>query len=90
MGKKDLYKLTDKELLVEKKKLMKSKLFYATSIGFLAGILLFGVVAWSLNPERHLGFLIPMLIPVVFIYKLLKAPNQNKDLEDVLKERKLN
>ena len=90
MEKKDLYKLTDKELLVEKKKLMKSKIFYATAFGVLAGILIFGVVAWSLNPEKQLGFLIPMLIPVVLIYRMLKTPNQNKELEDVLKERKLN
>ena len=90
MEKKDLYKLTDEELLVEKKKLMKSKLWYATSIGFLVGILIFGLVSWSLFSEKRFGFLIPMLIPVVFIYRLLKAPNKNKDLEDVLKERKLN
>ena len=90
MEKKDLYKLTDQELLVEKKKLMKSKLFYATAIGFLAGILIFGFVAWSLSPEKRFGFLIPMLIPIIFIYRMLKAPNKNKDLEDVLKERKLN
>jgi hypothetical protein len=89
MKKKDLYKLTDEELLIQKKKLMKSKIFYATAIGFLAGILIFGMVAWSLNPEKHLAFLIPMLIPVVFIYRMLRAPNKNKDLEDVLKERKL-
>ena len=90
MGKKDLYKLTDEELLVEKKKLKKSKVFHATSIGFLAGILLFGVISWSLSSEKHLGFLIPMLIPVAFIYGLLKNPNKNKDLEDVLRERDLN
>jgi hypothetical protein len=90
MEKEDLYKLTDEELLVEKKKLMKSKLFYATSIGFLVGILIFGLVSWSLLSDKHFGFLIPMLIPVIFIYRLLKNPNKNKDLEDVLKERKLN
>ena len=90
MEKKDFHKLTDEELLVEKKKLRNSKLWYATWIGFLAGILIFGVFSWSLSSEKHLGFLIPMLIPVVFIYKLLKTPNKNKDLEDVLKERKLN
>jgi hypothetical protein len=90
MEKKDLYKLTDEELLVERKKLMKSKLWYAIWIGFLAGILIFGVVAWSLNPEKKLGFLIPMFFPAFFIYKLLKTPNKNKDLEDVLKERGLN
>jgi hypothetical protein len=90
MEKKDIYKLTDEELLVEKKKLMKSKLWYATWIGFLAGILIFGVVSWSLSSEKRIGFLIPMLIPVVFIYRLIKTPNKNKDLEEVLKERKLN
>lgn len=89
MEKKDLYKLTDEELLVEKKKLKKSKLFHATTIGFFAGILIFGVVSWSLSSEKRLGFLIPMLIPVAFIYRLLKNPNKNKDLEDVLKERDL-
>jgi hypothetical protein len=89
MEKKDIYKLTDEELLVEKKKLKKSKLFHATAIGFLAGILIFGVVSWSLSSEKRLGFLIPMLIPVAFIYRLLKNPNKNKDLEDVLKERGL-
>lgn len=90
MEKKDLQNLTDDELLVEKKKLKQSKLFYATAIGFLAGILIFGFVSWILNPERRLGFLIPMLIPVVFIYRLLKNPDKNKDLEEVLKERGLN
>ncbi|MCB2222519.1 MAG: hypothetical protein KQI35_19200 [Bacteroidetes bacterium] len=69
MEKKDFYKLTDEELLVEKKKLKKSKLFHATAIGFLAGILIFGVVSWSLSSEKRLGFLIPMLIPVAFVRK---------------------
>jgi hypothetical protein len=90
MEKKDLSELTDEELLIEKKKLKNSKIFHAVSIGFLAGILIFGVVSWSLSSEKHLGFLIPMLIPIAFIYKLVKNPNKNKDLEDVLKERDLN
>ena len=89
MDKEDLYKLTDEELLVEKKKLRKSKIFHATAIGFLAGILIFGVVSWSLSSEKRIGFIIPMLIPVVFIYRMLKGPNKYKDLEDVLKERNL-
>ncbi|MCW5924491.1 MAG: hypothetical protein KIS77_19385 [Saprospiraceae bacterium] len=90
MKKNDIYNLTDEELLAEKKKMRKSKLFYAIWIGFLAGIFLFGVVSWGLSSEKRLGYLIPMLIPVFFIYKLLKAPNNHKELEDVLKERKLN
>jgi ATP/ADP translocase len=90
MKKEDLSKLTDEELLVEKKKLKQSKVFHAISIGFLAGILLFGVISWSLSSEKKLGFLIPMLIPIVFIYNLLRSPNKNKNLEEVLSERDLN
>jgi len=90
MEKNKLYELTDEELLLEKKKLKKSKIYHATIIGFLVGILIFGVVSWILNPEKHWGFFIPMLIPIVFIYKMVKSQNKNKDLEDVLKERSLN
>lgn len=89
MDKNDLYKLTDEELLAEKKKLQKSKIFHAASIGFLAGILIFGVVSWAINSEKKFGFLIPMFIPVFFIYRMLKNQNMNKDLEEVLKERGL-
>lgn len=45
MDKNDLYKLTDEALLEQKKKMMKSKLWYSLSIGFLSGILIFGVVS---------------------------------------------
>jgi len=89
MEKKDFYIMTDEELLVEKKKLKKSKLFHATAIGFLIGILIFGVAAWSLNPEKQLVFLLPMLITVIFIFRTLKSSNKNKELEAVLKERNL-
>lgn len=90
MEKKDLYKLTDEELLAEKRKLKNSKVFYAGAIGFLAGILIFGVVAWGLSSDKQMGFLLPILIPIIFIYRMLKNPNNNKDLEAVLKERGLN
>lgn len=89
MEKKDYYRLTDDELLFEKRKLKKSKLFHATAIGFLAGILIFGVVSWSLSSEKRIGFLIPMLIPVTFIYRLQKKPNKSNDLEEALKDRGL-
>jgi hypothetical protein len=65
---------------------MKSNIFHALAIGFMAGIFLFGVVSWILSPEKHIGFLIPMLIPVIFIYRMLKAPAKNKEAEDGLKE----
>lgn len=89
MNQKNFSEMTDAELLVEKKKLKNSKIFHATFIGFLAGILIFGMVAWSLSPEKRVGFFIPMLIPIVIIYKLVKNPKNNHDLEKILKERHL-
>ena len=90
MEKKNYNEITDEELLVERKELNKSKIFHASAIGFLAGILIFGLIGWGLSEEKRLGFFIPMLIPIVFIYKLVKNPKTNKDLEEVLKERRLN
>ncbi|WP_375583229.1 hypothetical protein [Cyclobacterium xiamenense] len=90
MEKKDLYNLTDEELIVEKKKLNKSKIISAAYIGFLGGILIFGVVSWSLSSEKNFVFLIPMLILLVVIYRMGKGPDKTKDLEEVLKERNLN
>ncbi len=89
MEKQDLLALTDEQLLVEKKKLKQSKLFHALAIGFLVGILIFGFVSWSLSSEKQVGFLIPMLIPMVFIYKMLKSPNKSSVLEEVLEARNL-
>ncbi|MBC6993688.1 hypothetical protein QWY85_17085 [Neolewinella lacunae] len=90
MENKDYSTLTDAELLVEKKKLKNAKILHAALIGFLAGILIFGVVGWILSPQKRLGFFIPMLIPIAFIYGLLKNPKTNQDLENTLKERNLN
>jgi len=90
MTEKNFSELADEELLIEKKKLQSSKVQHALIIGFLFGILIFGFVSWILSSEKRLGFLIPMLIPITFIYRMLKKPNKNKDLEDVLKERNLN
>ncbi len=81
--------MTDEELLVEKKKMNKSKFWHATFIGFLAGVVIFGLGAWVFNPERRVGFFIPIIFPIYFIYKLVTKPNNNKELEDALKERNL-
>lgn len=89
MEKKHYTEMSDAELLVEKKKLKESKIFHAASVGFLAGILIFGLVAWILSPKMQIGFLIPMLFPIVIIYKLLKNPKSSTELEEVLKARKL-
>ncbi|MBW1294387.1 hypothetical protein [Aquimarina litoralis] len=87
MDKSELSKLTDKELLVLKKKLKNSKIFHATFIGFLAGILVVGVVGWSVA-KNPLG-LIPMLLLAFLIYRIVKNSKKNKALEDILKERNL-
>lgn len=89
MEKKHYTEMSDAELLVEKKKLKESKIFHAASVGFLAGILIFGLVAWILSPKMQIGFLIPMLFPIVIIYKLLKNSKSSTELEEVLKARKL-
>lgn len=89
MKQQDFSRMTDAELLVEKKKLKTARILHASLIGFLAGILLFGLVSWSLSSERQVGFLIPMLILVGIMYKLVNQPKQNKELEAVLAERNL-
>lgn len=89
MEKKELSALTDEQLIIEKNKLKKSKIIHATMIGFLAGILLFGFGAWSISPNKNLGFLIPMVIPIIMIYRMIKNSKGNNDLEEVLKERNL-
>lgn len=88
MTKIELSKLTDEELLIEKKKLKNSKIFHALLIGFMAGILTVGIVGWSLA-KKPLG-LIPMFILAFLIYRIIKNSKNNKELEDILKERKLN
>ncbi|MEQ9266560.1 MAG: hypothetical protein RLN81_15125 [Balneolaceae bacterium] len=90
MEKKDLSGLTDEELLNKKRKLKKSRVIHATLIGFLAGVLIFGVVSWGMSSKSNLGTLIPILIPIFFIYGLVKNSKKNKDLEEVLEERDLN
>ena len=87
MENKELRNLKDEELIVERKKLKKSKIIQSAAIGFLAGILLFGIVSWSLSSDKNIGFLIPMFIPVYFIYLLTKNSKKNKKLEDSLKKR---
>ena len=81
MTKRDLTKLTDEELLKEKRKLKNTKIINATLIGFLVGI-----VIWSIAKNTW-GFL--TLIPLFFIYKLVNHSKNDKGLEDLLKERNL-
>ena len=91
MEETELYKLTDEDLLAEKKKLKNRKIFSAFAIGFLAAIIGVAVVAWSLGSKKNLiAFLLPMLFPIYFIYKIIKNSKKDKKLETLLKERNLN
>jgi hypothetical protein len=90
MEEKDFSKLTDEELLVEKKKLKKAKIWHAIYIGFFAGVFIYGMVSWILAQEKNWGFFIPMAIPLFFIYGLVKDSKKNRNLERVLRERRLN
>lgn len=81
MTKEELSKLTDKELLIKKKKLRNAKIINAVLIGFLFGIIIYSVV------KNTWGFL--TLIPLYIIYKLVNSSKNNKDLEELLKERNL-
>lgn len=82
MKQKELSELTDKELLDEAKKIKSTSITNAVLIGFLIGIVFYSIV------KNSLGFL--TLIPLFFAYKLINnSKHNNKELENLLKERKL-
>ena len=81
MNQEDLSKLTDEELLEHAKKFKPSPIMDAFFIGFLVGIIIFGIAA------NAMGFL--TLIPLYLIYILLKKPKQLKAVKNELRERNL-
>ncbi|MGO4294427.1 hypothetical protein [Chitinophaga sp. RAB17] len=82
MKQKKLTELTDQELLQEAKKVKSTAIINAVLIGFLIGIVFFSVM------KNSLGFL--TLIPLFFVYKLINnSRHKNKELDNLLKERKL-
>lgn len=89
MEKKDLMRLTDEQLIQEKKRLQKSKVQHALLIGFLVGIVTVGLVSWFISSKKSIGFLLPFVFPMVFIYRLWNSPQKNNELEEVLRERGL-
>ena len=83
MEKTELYELSDEELRTEKKKLKKGKMFNAFVIGFLAAIVVVAVVAWSLGSKKNLiAFLLPMLFPIYFIYRIIKNSKIQKKIKN--------
>lgn len=82
MHKKELTELSDEELLAEARKMKSASIKYALLIGFLVGIVIYSAV------KNTIGFF--TLIPLYFIYKLVKNSSyEKKALEALLKERKL-
>ena len=81
MNKEKLSQLTDEGLLKTFEKNKPSPLIDAFIIGFLIGIIIFGVVvsAW--------GFTI--LIPLFLIYQFLKKPKKYEALRNEIKARGL-
>ena len=87
-----LSKLTNEELLIEKKKLKKRKITNALIIGLLAGIVGFDITTWILGskPKNFTAFLLPIFFLIYFITLIIKKSKKDKDLKIVLKERNLN
>jgi hypothetical protein len=81
MTQKVLSELTNEELLAESNKTKLSPITNAFFIGFLIGIVVFSVM------KNSYGML--TLIPLYFIYKLVKESKRDKALEELLKERNL-
>ena len=84
MTNKDHSALSDQELIDEAKKMKSFSITNAFLIGFLAAIIFYSIV------KNSWGML--TLIPLYFIYKMINDPRnkKSKDLEELLKERKLN
>jgi hypothetical protein len=82
MEQKKLSELSDEALLQEAKKLKYAPVIDAFLIGFLIGIVVYGVA------KNSWGFF--TLIPLFFAYKLLKKPKDyHQELENILRERNL-
>jgi hypothetical protein len=81
MNQKELSEYTDQELIEEAKQIKPSPIIDAFFIGFLIGIIIYSLMA------NTWGFL--TLIPLFFIYRLLKKPKRNEALKKELKERGL-
>lgn len=81
MNQEQLTQLTDSELLEYAKNFKPSPLVDAFIIGFLVGIIIFGVAvsAWGLF----------LLVPLYIIHVFLKKPKKYVALQKELKERGL-
>lgn len=80
MDNKDYAKLTHEELLVEEKKLKRQEITSAVLIGFLIGVIIFGVA------KSGFGFLF-MGISLILIYGIHRnSKGQKQNLEQIRAE----
>lgn len=81
MNQQQLSQLSDNELLEEFRKIKPSPLIDAFLIGFLIGIIIFGIAlsAWGFT----------LLIPLFLIYLFLKKSARYESLKKELRERNL-
>ncbi len=78
--KKDYSKLTLEELLIEEKKIKKNEILSAGLIGFLIGVMVFGVV------KNGFGFLY-LAIPIFLIVGIFKNSQvQKQNLKEIQAE----
>lgn len=81
MLQKEISQLTDQELLDKAKKTKSSAILNALVIGCMIGVVVYSIV------KNTYGFL--TLVPLYFIYQLVKNSKNNKALEEELKARNL-
>ena len=83
MEKKQLEKLTDKELLDEAKKMKSTQTIDATLIGVLCGILIYSIIVGNFT----------IFLGILLLYAIYKLANKEKykreELKNLLKERNL-
>lgn len=82
MDEQELSAMTDEALLEEAKKLKRNEVFSALTIGVMIGVIVFSMI------KKTLGLF--TLIPLYFVYKMLRNSKNNDALKRILKERNLN
>ena len=81
MNEKELAELTDQELLEKAKKMKSASTLSALVIGIMVGVIIFSIVKSSVEFFT--------LIPLFFIYKIVKGSQDDEALKNILKERNL-
>jgi hypothetical protein len=81
MEENELATLSDEELLQRAKNIESSPITNAILIGFLIGIIIYSILVNSVG--------LFTLIPLYFIYKLVKKSKRNTAIEKIMEERNI-